>query len=125
MAGTGEQRAKPAEAVGDDLPRGDKLGQRLLDLRRRRCVPSIISSKKDAPFSRINSATFAALALTGATSSARGDAKTAAALRGNRLMGVDFNGAMRLPFDLGFAAGPSLAQATRPERQASSSSPGA
>ena len=33
MAGRAEQRAKAAEAVGDDLPRGYKLGERLLDLR--------------------------------------------------------------------------------------------
>jgi hypothetical protein len=33
MAGRAEQRAKAAEAVGDDLTRGYKLGERLLDLR--------------------------------------------------------------------------------------------
>jgi hypothetical protein len=27
-----EQRAQAAEAVGDDLPGGDELGERLLDL---------------------------------------------------------------------------------------------
>ena len=33
MALRGEERAKPAEAVGDYLSRGDKLGQSFLHLR--------------------------------------------------------------------------------------------
>ena len=85
-------------------------------------MPSTISSKKEAPFSAMNAATFAALVLTWGGSSAGGRAHTAAALRGNRLIGVDFSGTERLPFDFGFGAGaPSRAQAMRPARQASSS----
>ena len=66
----------------------------------RRCVPSTISSKKEAPFSRMNSATFAALALTCGGSSATDRAQMEADLRGNRLIGVDFSGAGRLALDL-------------------------
>ena len=51
----------------------------------------------------MNAATFVALPLIGGASPAGMRAHTVAALRGNRLIGVDFSGAERLPFDFAIA----------------------